>query len=156
MSFQGSPIGRSSHSEQLANDPRARRNSQIQTVPELDVGDGLFVNNRGSIQVKAAQRVATHSNAVTSHRAYVDPLFLSSYQTTSTIDITGSAADSITNLKTAVLAIEANFNSALAKTAEVVTDNSNKYNAALNALHDEVLVLRSLVQSLKNAHLMES
>lgn len=150
MTYRGSQIGRSSQSEQLATDPRARRNSQIQTVPELDVGQGLEVNNQGRVSVRPGAAVTVQSRDVTALQANLNPGYLSEHQTTSTIDTTGSTADSIANLKTATLAIETKLNAALAEVDTASSEHITFYNAALSALQQEVVVLRSLITSLRD------
>lgn len=150
MTYRGAPIGRSSQSEQLANDPRARRNGQIQTMPELDVGTGLEVNNEGRVSVQPGAFVATPAVNISSHKADLDPGYLSAQQSTSTIDITGSTADSLTNIKNAVLAIEVRLNAALALIDDANNQHITSYNASLTTLQAEAVVLRSTITSLKN------
>ena len=150
MTYRGAQIGRSGHSEQLTNDPRARRNGQIQSVPELDVGKGLEVNNTGRVSVKPGAKGALPATNMTGHQAHLNPGYLSEHQTTSDPDITGSTADSLTNLKAGVLSVESKLNAALGEVDAASSDHVAFYNAALSSLQQEVNLLRSLIASLQN------
>ena len=150
MTYRGAPIGRSGHSEQLSNDPRARRNGQIQSVPELDVGKGLEVNNEGRVSIEPASKVDAPARNVTALQANLNPGYLAEHQTTSSIDITGATADSITNLRTATLSVESKLNAALAEIDTASSEHITFYNGALLALQQEVIVLRSLITSLRD------
>ena len=147
----GNPIGRSGHSEQLKNDPRGRRNGQIQSTAELELGTGLEITNTGSMAVKAALPIAEQKSVdATVYRVVHTPGYLETHQTVTDPDITGSTADSLTALKAGVLAVEAKVNAALSEIALKTDEHLAAYNEALHSLQAEQVMLRSLITSLQN------
>lgn len=147
----GNPVGRSGHSEQLKNDPRGRRNGQIQSTAELELGSGLEITNTGAMAVKSATAIAEPASTdKTAYRVIPTPSYLETHQTVTDPDITGSTAESLTALKAGVLAVEAKVNAALSEIALKTQEQLSEYNEALSSLQAESVMLRSLISSLQD------